>query len=81
LAVRPWYDHQKIALGGNSASGGLVVAAIVAMRHVGEPLPVAGVCISSWVDILHGWHHVAPILPEAQQAMACIGEFVRTYVA
>jgi acetyl esterase/lipase len=38
-------EHQ-----GDSAGGGLVVAAMVAMRYVGEPLPAAGVCLSPWID-------------------------------
>ena len=175
LAAYRWllsrgYDPRKIVLGGDSAGGGLVVAAMVAMRYVGEPLPAAGVCISPWVDMEatgqsfvtnatsdpsvakdrilriasiylagkppqaplasprhadlrglppllvqvgsietllddanaltqraqaagvqvelevwedmpHVWHHFAPMLPEAQQAIARIGEFVRKYVA
>jgi len=56
LAAYRWllahgYEHRKIVLGGDSTGGGLVVAAIVAMRYVGEPLPAAGVCISPWVDM------------------------------
>ena len=175
LAAYRWllwsgYDPRKIVLAGDSAGGGLVVAAIVAMRYAGEPLPAAGVCLSPWVDMEatgpsfvtnatsdpsvardrilrlagvylagkspqaplaspihadlrglppllvqvgsietllddaralaqraqaagvevtlevwedmpHVWHHFAPILPEAQQAIARIGEFVRKYVA
>ena len=42
---------QKIAIGGDSAGGGLVVAALVALRSVGEPMPAAGVCISAWTDM------------------------------
>jgi epsilon-lactone hydrolase len=174
LAAYRWllsqgYDHRKIVLAGDSAGGGLVVAAMVAMRYVGEPLPAAGICLSPWVDMeatgqsfvtnatsdpsvakdrilrmaavylagkspqaplaspihadLHGlppllvqvgsietllddakaltaraqaagvsveyevwedmphvWQHFAPILPEAQQAIARIGQFVRKYV-
>jgi epsilon-lactone hydrolase len=34
-----------------------------------------------WDDMPHAWHHVASILPEAQQAIAHIGELVRKYVA
>ncbi|MGQ4807968.1 Monoterpene epsilon-lactone hydrolase [Candidatus Entotheonellaceae bacterium PAL068K] len=45
------HDPKKIALGGDSAGGGLVVAALVAMRYLGEPLPAAGVCLSPWVDM------------------------------
>ena len=175
LAAYRWllaqgYDHRKIVLAGDSAGGGLVVAAMVAMRYVGEPLPAAGVCLSPWVDMEaaghsfitnaasdpsvakdrilrmaglylagkspqaplaspmhadlrglpplcvqvgsietllddaralteraqaagvsvelevwedmpHVWQHFASMLPEAQQAIAHIGEFVRKYVA
>jgi acetyl esterase/lipase len=45
------YDPRKIVLAGDSAGGGLVVAALVAMRYVGEPLPAAGICLSPWVDM------------------------------
>jgi acetyl esterase/lipase len=45
------YDPTRIALGGDSAGGGLVVAALVALRYVGEPLPAAGVCLSPWIDM------------------------------
>jgi epsilon-lactone hydrolase len=45
------YEAQKIVLGGDSAGGGLVVAALVALRYLGEPRPAAGVCISPWVDM------------------------------
>ena len=56
LAAYRWllangYHPRKIALGGDSAGGGLVVAALVAMRYLGEPLPAAGVCLSPWVDM------------------------------
>ncbi|MCI0810343.1 MAG: alpha/beta hydrolase [Chloroflexi bacterium] len=42
---------RKIVFGGDSAGGGLVVAAMVALRSVGEPMPAAGVCISPWADM------------------------------
>jgi acetyl esterase/lipase len=45
------YSPRNIALGGDSAGGGLVVAALVAMRYMGEPLPAAGVCLSPWIDM------------------------------
>jgi epsilon-lactone hydrolase len=40
----------SIALAGDSAGGGLVVATLLALRDAGEPMPGAGVCISPWVD-------------------------------
>src|SRR5277367_1990585 len=38
----------KIAIGGDSAGGGLTVALLVALRDAKVPLPAAGVCISPW---------------------------------
>ena len=42
---------KKVVIGGDSAGGGLAVAALVALRAVGEPMPAAGVCISAWTDM------------------------------
>ena len=41
----------RIALAGDSAGGGLVVAALLAIRDANLPLPAAGVCISPWTDM------------------------------
>ncbi len=41
----------RIAVAGDSAGGGLTVAALVAIRDAGLPLPAAGVCLSPWVDL------------------------------
>jgi acetyl esterase/lipase len=41
----------RIAIAGDSAGGGLTVAALLAIRDRGRPLPAAGVCISPWVDL------------------------------
>jgi len=45
--IRP----ERIALAGDSAGGGLVVAAMLAIREAGLPLPACGWCISPWVDM------------------------------
>lgn len=45
------FDPARIALGGDSAGGGLTVAALVQIRYLGLPVPAAGVCISPWVDM------------------------------
>jgi monoterpene epsilon-lactone hydrolase len=42
---------RRIALAGDSAGGGLVVGALLAMREAGLPLPACGWCISPWVDM------------------------------
>jgi acetyl esterase/lipase len=56
LAAYRWllacgYDPSHIVFGGDSAGGGLVVAAMVALRYIGEPMPAAGVCLSPWIDM------------------------------
>lgn len=44
-------EPANMALGGDSAGGGLTVATLVALRDEGQPLPAAGVCLSPWVDL------------------------------
>jgi acetyl esterase/lipase len=41
----------RISLAGDSAGGGLVVGALLAIREAGLPLPACGWCISPWVDM------------------------------
>ena len=41
----------NIAFAGDSAGGGLVVAAMLAIREAKLPLPACGWCISPWVDM------------------------------
>ncbi len=41
----------RIAVAGDSAGGGLVIAALVAMRDATLPMPGAGVCLSPWIDL------------------------------
>jgi acetyl esterase/lipase len=45
--IRP----ERIALAGDSAGGGLVVAAMLSFREAGLALPACGWCISPWVDM------------------------------
>jgi phosphinothricin tripeptide acetyl hydrolase len=44
----------RLVIAGDSAGGGLTVAAMLALREAGIPLPVAAVCISPWVDLTCG---------------------------
>ncbi len=41
----------RIAVAGDSAGGGLTVAALVAIKDAKLPTPAAGVCLSPWVDL------------------------------
>jgi acetyl esterase/lipase len=42
---------KRIGFAGDSAGGGLVVGAMLAIKDAGLPLPGAGWCISPWVDM------------------------------
>ena len=42
---------EHLAVGGDSAGGGLTAASLLALRDAGGPLPAAGVCISPWLDL------------------------------
>ncbi len=41
----------RTVLVGESAGGGLVLAALIALRDAGEKLPAAGACVSPWTDL------------------------------
>jgi acetyl esterase/lipase len=41
----------RIMIAGDSAGGGLTIAALVALRDAGETLPACATCFSPWVDL------------------------------
>jgi len=45
------YRPKGLAVAGDSAGGGLTVAALVAFRYLGLPMPGAAVCFSPWTDL------------------------------
>ena len=45
------YQPGRLAIAGDSAGGGLVVSAMIAIRDAGLPQPACGWCISPWVDL------------------------------
>ena len=42
---------ERIAIGGESAGGGLTLATLLTLRDSGQPLPAAGVLLSAWLDL------------------------------
>ena len=42
---------QNIIFGGDSAGGGLAIAAMIKLREMGLPLPAAGILLSPWCDL------------------------------
>jgi epsilon-lactone hydrolase len=44
-------DPGRLAIAGDSAGGGLTMAALLALRATGTLLPAAAVCLSPWVDL------------------------------
>jgi acetyl esterase/lipase len=44
-------DAQSVAIGGDSAGGGLTAATLVSLRDQGIALPAAGVMLSPWTDL------------------------------
>lgn len=45
------FAPRRTAVAGDSAGGGLTLAALVALRDAGDPTPAAGLCISPWTDL------------------------------
>jgi monoterpene epsilon-lactone hydrolase len=45
------YPNQNIAIAGDSAGGGLSIAAAIALRDQGDPAPSSVACMSPWADL------------------------------
>jgi acetyl esterase/lipase len=45
------YDPASIVLAGDSAGGGLAIAAMVSLRDDHKPLPACAVCVSPWLNL------------------------------
>jgi len=44
-------DPRRVAVGGDSAGGGLTLALMVSLRDAGKPLPACAWLVSPWVDL------------------------------
>ena len=56
VAVYRWllsngFQPSRIAISGDSAGGGLTLAALLALKDAGDPLPAAGIPLSAWTDL------------------------------
>ncbi|MGF6721809.1 monoterpene epsilon-lactone hydrolase [Paraburkholderia sp. GAS41] len=63
----------SIVFAGDSAGGGLALAALVALRDGGEPLPAGAVLLSPWADLTSIWrakHNVLSMNRTAMEAAA-----------
>ena len=73
---------ERIVIAGDSAGGGLAIAALVALRDAGTPLPAAAVCLSPWLDLtlsgasVHTQAAADPILDAAS-----LDRYARAYAA
>jgi epsilon-lactone hydrolase len=59
----------SIVFAGDSAGGGLALAALVALRDAGEPLPAGAVLLSPWADLTTIWRAKHNVLSMNRTAM------------
>ena len=59
----------SIVFAGDSAGGGLALAALVALRDAGEPLPAGAVLLSPWADLTTIWRAQHNVLSMNRTAM------------
>jgi acetyl esterase/lipase len=45
------FEASRVLIAGDSAGGGLALAALLALKDAGEGLPAGAVCISPWTDL------------------------------
>lgn len=46
------FEPSRLAIGGDSAGGGLTVSTLMNLRDEGLPLPACGICLSPWFDLV-----------------------------
>ena len=51
FAISEGHAPEAIALCGDSSGGGLVLATLIALRDLGDPMPGTAICMSPWTDL------------------------------
>ena len=75
------FAPEKIVIGGDSAGGGLTLAALVSLRDEGLALPAGAVCLSPWTDLtLSGESFRTKVDADPVISPANAGQFVEWYV-
>ena len=46
------FDPSRVAIGGDSAGGGLTISTLIALRDTGTAMPACGICLSPWLDLV-----------------------------
>lgn len=46
------FDASRVAIGGDSAGGGLTISTLIALRDTGTAMPACGICLSPWLDLV-----------------------------
>ncbi len=75
------YSPKDIIISGDSAGGGLSLAAVLALREAGDPLPAAIVCLSPWTDLTFtGKSHITKAEPDPLLLTDFLREWAACYV-
>ncbi len=71
-----------IVLAGDSAGGGLCLAAALSLRDSGDPMPAAVICLSPWADLTNsGASHTANAKSEALLVTGALDRWAALYAA
>ncbi len=78
--LRQGYPSKDILISGDSAGGGLCVAAVLALRDQGDELPAAVICMSPWADLtMQGLSHITNSKTEAMLNTETLREWALAY--
>jgi epsilon-lactone hydrolase len=76
------YAPDSIVLAGDSAGGGLIIAALIQARRLGLPMPAAALAISPWTDLeLTGESITAKASEDPSLTLDGLANCVRQYLA